>query len=63
MHDRLSASDITTATEIILITSDIMGCYYHSLTHTTFGHSPTKLKEKLQRCANDGYHGENLFKP
>ena len=63
MHDRLSASDITTATVIILVTSDTVGCYYHSLTRTTFCYSWIKVKEKPRRCANDGYHGENLYRP
>jgi len=62
MPDRLSASDITTDTEIILITSDTVGRGIHSLTSTTFCHSRAKLKENLQRCGHDGYHGENLFK-
>ena len=62
MNDRLSASDITTATKIILITSDSMVFYYHSLMRTTFCHRRTKLKEELQRCADDGYHGDNLYK-
>jgi hypothetical protein len=29
---------------------------------STICYNRTKLEEKLQRFANDGYHGENLFK-
>jgi hypothetical protein len=49
---RLTASDISTATEIILITSDTAGCYYHSLTRllfVTFGKNKGKATALCQR--------------